>query len=35
MLPSLWGDGMLSYWSVILSAVGGFAGLWVAYKISA
>jgi predicted MFS family arabinose efflux permease len=35
MIPSLWGDGMFSYPSVILSGVGAFAGLWIGYRISA
>ena len=29
MIPWLWGDGMLSYSSVILSGVGACVGLWV------
>jgi hypothetical protein len=35
MVPELWGDGLLSYWSVILSGVGAFAGLWLAHRIFA
>jgi hypothetical protein len=34
MVPGLWGDGMFSYSSVILSGVGAFVGLWAGYKIS-
>jgi hypothetical protein len=34
MIPSLWGEGVLSYSSVLLSGIGAFAGLWVAYKLS-
>jgi predicted MFS family arabinose efflux permease len=34
MIPQLWGAGMLSYWSVMLSGAGAFAGLWVAHRIS-
>lgn len=33
-LPSLWGDSMLSMWSVVLSAVGGIAGIWLGYRLS-
>jgi predicted MFS family arabinose efflux permease len=33
MVPELWGAGLLSYSSVILSGVGAFAGLWVANKL--
>jgi len=34
MIPWLWGDGMFSYSSVILSGVGAFVGLWVGFKIA-
>lgn len=34
MIPELWGDGAFSYASVLLSGVGGFAGLWFGFKIS-
>jgi hypothetical protein len=30
-VPELWGAGMLSYSSVVLSTVGAFAGLWLGY----
>jgi len=33
-IPELWGGDLLSYSSVLLSGVGGFAGLWLAYKMS-
>jgi hypothetical protein len=33
-IPELWGGDLLSYSSVLLSAAGGFAGLWLAYKMS-
>jgi predicted MFS family arabinose efflux permease len=33
-IPDLWGADMLSYSSVLLSAVGGFVGLWIGYKMS-
>jgi hypothetical protein len=32
-LPLLWGGSVLSVTSIILSAVGGFAGIWFGYKI--
>jgi uncharacterized membrane protein YeaQ/YmgE (transglycosylase-associated protein family) len=32
-IPNLWGAGLLSYSSVVLSAVGGFVGLWLVYKM--
>jgi hypothetical protein len=33
-IPDLWGAGLLSYSSVLLSGIGGFAGLWLAVKTS-
>ena len=32
LVPSLWGAGMFSLSSVLLSAVGGFAGIYVGYR---
>jgi hypothetical protein len=34
LIPGLWGDGMLSYSSVLLSGVGAFVGLWIGFKLS-
>ncbi len=34
MIPWLWGDGMLSYSSVLLGGVGALVGLWVGFKIA-
>ena len=34
LLPSLWGAGMFSFSSVLLSVVGGLFGIWVAFKLS-
>jgi hypothetical protein len=34
LIPELWGGDMLSYSGVLLSAVGGFIGLWAGYKMS-
>jgi hypothetical protein len=31
-IPTLWGAGFLSMTSVVGSAVGGLAGIWVAYR---
>jgi predicted MFS family arabinose efflux permease len=31
-VPELWGVDIFSYSSVLLSGVGGFIGLWIAYK---
>lgn len=33
-VPSLWGAGMFSLSGVIFSAVGGFLGIWLGYKLS-
>jgi hypothetical protein len=33
-IPELWGAGLFSLSSVLLSGIGAFAGLWLAYKMS-
>jgi hypothetical protein len=33
-IPSIWGAGMLSMSSVLLTAVGGAIGIWGGFKIS-
>lgn len=33
-LPNLWGDSPFSFTSVILTAVGGFAGIYIGFKIA-
>ncbi len=33
-IPDLWGAALFSFSSVLLSGVGGFAGLWLGYKMS-
>ena len=33
-IPTLWGAGFLSTWSVILSAAGGLLGIWLGFKLS-
>ena len=30
-LPALWGGDLISFSSVLLSAVGGFVGIWPGY----
>ncbi len=32
-IPLLWGDNFFSLSSVILTAVGGAAGIWIGYKL--
>jgi hypothetical protein len=34
LLPGLWGASDFSGTAIILSMVGGFAGIWVMYKLS-
>jgi hypothetical protein len=31
-VPLLWGGSVLSISSILLSAVGGFLGIWIGYK---
>jgi hypothetical protein len=33
-IPELWGAGILSYSSVLLSGIGGFVGLLIGYKLA-
>jgi hypothetical protein len=32
-VPSLWDAGIFSLWGVLFSALGGFAGIWVGYRM--
>jgi hypothetical protein len=32
-IPTLWGAGFLSMWSVFFTAIGGAFGIWLAFKI--
>jgi hypothetical protein len=32
-IPTLWGADFVSYTSVLLSGIGGFAGIWVGYML--
>jgi hypothetical protein len=34
MLPTLWGDDMLSTSGLLLSLVGGIVGIWAGYRIA-
>ncbi len=34
LIPALWGDSMLSFSSIIFSAIGGVIGVWLGFKIS-
>jgi len=33
-LPVLWGAGLFSFSSVLLTAVGGILGIWLGFKLS-
>jgi predicted MFS family arabinose efflux permease len=33
LTPELWGGDLISYSGVLLSGVGAFVGLWIAYKL--
>jgi hypothetical protein len=32
-IPLIWGDSFFSFTSVILTAVGGIAGIWLGFKL--
>lgn len=34
-IPSLWGAGQFSLWSVAFFMIGGFVGIWVGYRMLA
>jgi len=33
-VPSFWGAGTFSFSGVIFSALGGFAGIWLGFRLS-
>jgi len=33
LVPAIWGGDIFSIWGVVLSAVGGIAGLWAGYRV--
>ncbi|MHB1316342.1 MAG: hypothetical protein ACYCZW_00610 [Minisyncoccota bacterium] len=33
-IPVIWGSSEFSFISIIFSAIGGFAGIWLGYKLS-
>ena len=33
-IPALWGGSLFSFTSIILTAIGGFAGIWAGFKVS-
>lgn len=32
-IPALWGESMFSFSGVLLSACGGFLGIWLGYQL--
>ncbi len=34
LIPSLWGDSLLSLSSVVLTALGGLMGIWLAFRFN-
>jgi hypothetical protein len=32
-IPLIWGDSLLSMASLFFSAIGGFFGIWIGYKL--
>jgi hypothetical protein len=33
-VPVIWGASLFSGWSILLSGVGGLAGIWLAVKVT-
>jgi hypothetical protein len=33
LIPSLWGAGQLSMWSMLFFMIGGILGVWIAYRL--
>ena len=33
-IPLLWGDSAFSFTSIVLTAVGGIAGIWAGFRLS-
>ena len=34
MVPAMWGGDLLSGWGIVMSLVGGLAGIWAGYRVS-
>jgi hypothetical protein len=32
-IPALWHAGMFSMWGIVMSTVGGIAGIWAGYRV--
>jgi len=33
ILPAMWGGDLLSVWGIVMSLVGGIAGIWAGYRV--
>jgi hypothetical protein len=33
LVPAIWGDDIFSVWGIVLSLVGGIAGIWAGYRV--
>jgi ABC-type phosphate transport system permease subunit len=33
-IPALWGDSWISFWSLLLGALGAMAGIYIAFKLT-
>lgn len=33
-IPALWGGDLFSFTAIIFNAIGGLAGVWIAYKLT-
>jgi hypothetical protein len=33
-VPAMWGGDLLSPWGIVMSLVGGIAGMWAGYRVS-
>ena len=34
MVPLIWGDDLISIWGIVMSTLGGIAGIWAGYRVS-
>jgi len=33
LIPGLWGSDIFSFWSILLSTLGGLAGIWAGFRL--
>ena len=34
IVPAMWGGDMISMWGIVMSLVGGIAGMWAGYRVA-